>query len=106
MGKVIVSRGIGAPDFTVTDRYPSRNVVSDAIHQFTQELAKDESEQENITGLVSSKILIRNVAINSVQALHFRLEFYSKDSFTDSDLDVDTYIGAVELDVEKYGQLA
>jgi len=46
------------------------------------------------------------VSIRAAQSLHFRLEFYSKDSFTDSDLDVDTFIGAVELDLTKYGRPA
>jgi len=106
MSKRIISRRAGEPDFLETGKYPSRNVVSDSLQHFTEQLVKNESKRENLTGLVSSKILIRNVAINSVQALHFRLEFYSKDSFTDSDLDVDTFIGAVELDLEKYGSLA
>jgi len=106
MGKVITARRIAAPDFSVLSKYPSRNIVSDADIHFTEELSKNESEQENLTGLVSNKIIIRNVAISSAQSLHFRLEFYSRDSFTDSDLDEDTFIGAVDLDIEKYGQLA
>jgi len=106
MGKVITSRGIGAPDFLILGKYLSRNVVSNPEQQFTEELTKDGSEQENVTGLVSSKILIRNVSINSVQPLHLRIEFYSKDTFTNSDLDVDTFLGAVELDLTKYGRIA
>ena len=106
MGKVITSRGVGGPDFADLSRFPSRNVVSNAAQHFTLELAKNESEQENLIGLISSNILIRNVAINSAQALHFRLELYSKDTFTDSDLDVDTFIGAVDLDLTKFGRLA
>jgi len=106
MGKVLTARGVGGPDFADLSRFPSRNVVSNAAQHFTLELAKNESEQENLIGLISSNVLIRNVAINSAQALHFRLEFYAKDTFTDSDLDVDTLIGAVDLDLTKYGRLA
>ena len=106
MGEIITARGIGGPDFADLSRFPSRNVVSDSKVHFTSALAKNESEQENLTGLVSNKALIRNVAINSAQALHFRLEFYSRDSFTNSDLDVDTFLGAVDLDLSEYGQLA
>jgi len=102
MGKVITARGVGGPDFIVMDKYPSRNVVSNVASHFTEELTKNGSERENITGLVSDKILIHNVAINSVQPLHLRLDFYSKDTFTNSDLDVDTFIGAVELDLTEY----
>ena len=106
MSKILTSRGEGSPDYIIIKRPKLSVVRSDKSLNFTGALAKNESEEENLTGLVSNKILIRNVAINSVQALHFRLEFYSKDSFTDSDLDVDTFIGAVELDLEKYGSLA
>ena len=106
MGKVITSRGVGSPDFKIMGKYPSRNVVSEAGVHFTEELTKNSSEQENLNGLVSNKILIRNIAINSVQPLHFRLEFYSKDTFTDPDLNVDTFIGAVDLDLSGYGKLA
>ncbi len=106
MGKILTSKGTGAPDFVVLGKYPSRNVISNSAQHFTEELAKNESEQENIAGLVSHKVLIRNVAINSVQPLHFRIEFYSKDTFTDSDLDEDTFLGAVELDLTKYRRIA
>jgi len=106
MGKRIISRRAGEPDFLETGKYPSMKVVSNSLQHFTEQLVKNESKRENLTGLVSNKILIRNVAINSVQALHFRLEFYSKDSFTDSDLDVDTFVGAVELNIPEYGKLA
>jgi len=106
MSKRITSRRAGEPDFFETGKYPSRNVVSDSLQHFTEELVKNAAKRENITGLVSNKILIRNIAINSVQSLRFRLEFYSKDTFTDSDLDVDTFVGAVELNIPKYGKLA
>ena len=106
MAKVITSRGEGGPDFKIMGKYPSRNVVSEASTQFTDELAKNSSEQENLTGLVSNKILIRNVAINMVRPLHLRLEFYSKDTFGDSDLNVDTFIGAVDLNLTEYGSIA
>lgn len=105
MGKAITSRGVGAPDFKGIERYPSRSVVSEAGIHFTDELVKDASEQENVAGLVSNKILIRNVSISSTQPLHFRLEFYSRDTFTDSDLNEDPFVGSVELDLSTYGEL-
>jgi len=105
MGKTLTGRRAGMVDYIEAARYPSRNVVSDSNRHFTEELVKNESEQENLTGLVSNKIIVRNVAINTAQALHFRLEFYSRDSFTDLDLDEDTFLGAVELDLTKYGRL-
>lgn len=106
MGKEVTSRGAGGPDFRFLGKYSSRTVSSDADRHFTEELAQDESEQENLTGLISSKILIRNVSISSVQPLRFRLEFYSRDTFTNSDLNEDTFVGAVELNIPEYGELA
>ncbi|GAI60977.1 unnamed protein product [marine sediment metagenome] len=106
MGKVIIAKGVGRPDFLLFPVTRIQAVRSDKDVHFTRALAKGESEQENLTGLVSNKIIIQSVSISAAQPLHFRLEFYSRDSFTDSDLDVDTFIGAVELDLTKYGRLA
>ena len=105
MAKVIMSRGEGGPDFKIMGKYPSRSLSSDASTHFTDELGKNESEQENLTELTSNKVIVRGISISSNQALRFRLEFYSKNSFTDSDLDVDTFIGAVDLDLAAHGRL-
>ena len=106
MGKTLTGRRAGMVDYVEAARYPSRNIVSEVDIHFTEELSKNESEQENIAGLVSNKILIHNVTISAAQFLHFRLEFYSRDSFTKSDLDEDTFLGVVELNLTKYGRLA
>jgi len=103
MGKILTARKAGGPDFTLIVTPKLDHVRSNKDVHFTEELAKNESEQENLAGLISNKILIHNVAISAAQALKFRLEFYSRDTFTDPDLDVDTFIGAVELDLSKYG---
>ena len=105
-GKELVSIEVGGPEFVELAKFPTRTIKSDSVQHFTDELEKNESEQESLPGLVSNNILIRNVAINSVQPLHFRLEFYAKDSFTDSDLDEDAFIGSVDLDIPGYGRMA
>jgi len=105
-GKELVSIEVGGPEFVELAKFPTRTVKSDPVQHFTDELDKNESEQENISGLTSNNILIRNVAINSVQPLHFRLEFYAKDSFANEDLDKDTFIGSVDLDIPGYGKIA
>jgi len=105
-GKELVSIEVGGPEFVELARFPTRTVKSDPVQHFTDELEKNESEQESISGLTSNNILIRNVTINSVQPLHFRLEFYARDSFTDEDLDEDTFIGSVDLDIPGYGKIA
>ena len=103
MGKVLTARGVGGPDFLETMEPSIKSVTSIAGNHFTDALAKDASEQENLTGLVSNKIIIRSVSISSNQTLHLRLEFYSKDTFTDSDLDEDSFVGSVDLDLPSYG---
>lgn len=106
MGKILTARKAGGPDYILMPRTRIHKIRSDKDVHFTGALAKNESEQENLTELISNKIIIQGVAISAAQSLHFRLEFYSKDSFTDSDLDEDTFIGAVELDLTKYGRFA
>jgi len=105
MSKILTSRGEGSPDYIIIKRPKLSVVRSDKSLNFTGALAKNESEEENLTGLVSNKIRITQVSIHSDQELHFQLQFFSKDTFTDPDLDVDTFVGAVELDLSKYGAL-
>jgi len=105
MGKSIISRGTGSPDFVM---FPVRRIDairSDKDVHFTEALVKNASEQENLTGLESDRITITGITLKSKQALRYRLLFFSRDTFTDSDLDDDVFIGAVELDLSTYGEL-
>jgi len=105
VSKVITARGIAAPDFSVLHRSRLQSVRSDKDVHFTGELVKNASKQENITGLASNKVIITGISIRSKQALNLRLLFFSKDLFTDSDLDEDTLVGAVDLDLLKYRKI-
>ena len=78
-------------------------IVTDKDTHFTGALAQYEAETENIAGLVKNKIRVRSVTILSDQQLSYRLHFYSKDTFDDADLDKDTYLGSVDLDLESEG---
>jgi len=69
---------------------------------FTDLIAMNNVEDENITGLLSNKYTIRGISIQSVQPLLFMLDFYGSDTFRSSDLDLDTYLGSVELDMSEY----
>lgn len=54
----------------------------------------------NITGLVSNKYFIRNVNIQSILPLKYRLYFWSRDTFDDpGDLDSDSFLGFVDLNL-------
>ena len=99
MSKAITSRGTGSPDYLLSPITKIQKIRSDKDRHFTDALTKNSSEQENVTGLVSNKIVIKGVTLISTQSLHFLLEFYSKDTFTDPDLNEDNFVGAVELDM-------
>jgi len=69
---------------------------------FTDLIAMNNTEDENIVGLLGNKYTIRGISIQSVQPLLFMLDFYGSDTFRSSDLDLDTYLGSVELDMSEY----
>ena len=105
MGKSITSGGAGSPDYLY---FPIRRISairSDKGRHFTESLTKNASERENLTGLKSNRITITKVTIQAKQPLRYRLLFFSKDTFTDLDLNDDTFLGAVELDLSTYGKL-
>ncbi|GAJ07278.1 unnamed protein product, partial [marine sediment metagenome] len=58
---------------------------------------------ENLSGLLSNKVRITGVAILSDQQLKYKALFWYKDTFENSDLDVDEYCGEIELDLPSYG---
>lgn len=82
---------------------PFHFLVTDKDTHFTGAIATNAVEEENLTALVTNKIRIVGVAIQSDQQLDYRAIFFSKDSFADTDLDVDTFVGEVELDMLSYG---
>ena len=104
MAKVITARNVGNPDFILPLMKGLSVIRSDKDLHFTGALAKNASEQENLEGLKSDRITITQVNIRSEQNLHYQLLFFSKDGFTDSDLDVDSFIGAVDLNLPVYGK--
>lgn len=106
MSRAITPRRSGGPDFLFLDRPRIFTIRSAKGTQFTTSLAKNASEQENLTGLVSSRILITGVTIHSVQALRYQVQFFSKDSFANSDLDKDTFVAVVDLDLSTYAKVS
>jgi len=105
MGKAIIARKAGKPDHILIASPRLATVRSDKDLHFTGALAKNESEQENLTRLETNKILIKGISIQAKQQLRYKLHLFSKDTFTDSDLDVDSLVGEVGLDLTKYGRL-
>ena len=103
MGKVITSRGIGAPDFVKELRTVIYPVVSDKDVNFTGQLVKNAVERENITGLRSNRVRISKISIQADQQLLFEVLLYGTDLFEESDLDDDRFIASVELNLPTYG---
>ena len=76
-------------------------INTDKDLHFTEQITVNRQEKENITGLSGNKYLIRGVNIQSDQNLKYRLIFWSKDTFNNTDLDTDSYIDDVILDMTK-----
>ena len=105
MSKALTSTGIGEQDF-IPARYPGiRTLRSSSTLHFTGAIAKNGSETENLTGLRTNKIKITRVTLFGSQALHYRILFFSKDTFTNTDLDLDKIIGEIDLDFSIYSIL-
>ena len=78
-------------------------VTSDKDTHFTGAIAQDAEEDESLTGLESNKIVITDIAFEGKESLAFRLIFWSKDTFEDVDLDVDSFLGFVDIDIPTNG---
>ena len=87
----------------VTTAQKFYTVSTDKDSYFTTGLAQYAKEDESITGLLSNKVRITNIVIQADQNLHFWLVFWSTDGYDNTDLDLDTFLGAVELDLSVWG---
>ena len=103
MGKSLTARGIGAPDFVKELRTVLYTIASDKDTQFTEALAKNDVERENISGLRSNRIRIAKISIQADQQLLFEVLLYGTDLFEEADLDEDRFIASVELNLPTYG---
>ena len=103
MGKVLIPRGIGAPDFIKELRTVIYPITSDKDLHFTEELVKNAVERESLEGLRSNRIRISKISIQADQQLLFEVLLYGTDLFEESDLDTDRFIASVELNLPTYG---
>ncbi|GAJ04492.1 unnamed protein product, partial [marine sediment metagenome] len=78
-------------------------IISDKDGHFTDAILTNAKEDENLIGLLSSKIRIVGLAIQSVQQLHYRAIFWRRDTFENADLDIDSFISEQELDLTAIG---
>ena len=74
-------------------------IETDKDVKFTGTISQYDHETENLTGLTDNRIFVRGVNIQADQNLKFRLIFWTKDTFANTDLDEDSYIDDVILDM-------
>jgi len=79
------------------------SIRSDKDSNFSGSLAQYAKEDENLTGIIQNKIRIIGISMLADQNLLFKVLFWGKDTFDDSDLDVDTFTGEVEFDLATNG---
>ena len=95
--------GIKTGASIVTVRPQLEIIESDKNTHFTGAIIQNAKEDEDITGLKGNKYIIDNVAIQADQNLKFEVWFWSKDTKDDTDLDIDTFLGFVEIDLSTSG---
>ena len=78
-------------------------VRSDKDDNFTGALGQYAKEDENLTGMITNKARITGLTLLSDQQLKFKVLFWSKDTFDDNNLDLDTFLGEVDVDLTVYG---
>ena len=76
---------------------------SDKDVNFTGALAQGAKEDENITGLLTNKLMLTGVIVQSIQRLHYKLLLWYTDAFDDADLDLDQLCAEIDVDLASYG---
>lgn len=74
-----------------------------STRDFNGSIAFGAIQTANIGGLIGNRYFIRSVNIQSIQPLDFNLLFFSSSTFdTPGDLDTDTFLDSVELDMSQF----
>ena len=103
MSKAITARDIGAPDFVKELRSVIYPIVSDKDVHFTETVAKNGVERENLTGLRGNRVKITRISLQSDQQLDFQVLLYGTDAFEEANLDDDKFIASIEFNLPTYG---
>lgn len=73
---------------------------------FTDALAVNAFENENLVGLPANIVRVKSVVILSVQRLGWELQFYGRDTFQNADADLDQFQEAIEFALTDGQQIA
>lgn len=74
-------------------------IRTNAGTNFTSAIVMDDHIAENLSGLSDDRIVIKEINVQSVQNLKYKLWFWSNDTFDDVSLDVDSYRTSVLIDM-------
>lgn len=88
---------------TAAGRETFYTIRSDKDSHFTGALGQYAKEDENLLGMITNKCRITGVTLESDQQLKYKVLFWTKDTFDDTDLDLDVLIGDVDIDLTVYG---
>ncbi len=99
---MVIEQFINGQDFTrkVGVLYTLRSVKGT---DFIGAITIGNGESANIAGLAGSKIVIKSVRIASIQQLDYDLYFFTNDTFQNIDIDSDTFLGKIDLDLVNNG---
>jgi hypothetical protein len=92
----------GSPN-VVTVRANLEIIESDKDLHFTATIAQNDKDDEDLTGLKGNKYIIDSIALQADQNLKFEIWFWHKDTKDDTDLDIDSFCGFVEIDLSTDG---
>lgn len=67
-------------------------IRSDKDVDFIGAIVQNAKEDANLTGLPMNKVFIKGISLQSKEARDYLVSYWSKDTFEDTDLDVDTFI--------------
>lgn len=94
-----------AGETTIAIGREERNQIkTDKDTHFTGAIVQNANEKENVTGLVANEITITSIAVQSDQALYYRLWIYESDGFEDTDFDLDQFVDYVDIDLATNGK--
>jgi len=109
-GKILylfVGRAAGAetsPELTTSaGREVFYTIRSDKDTHFTGALGQYAKEDENLSGMITNKAHITGITLVSDQQLWFKVLIWSKDTFDDTNLDLDTLLAEVDIKLDIYG---
>jgi len=74
-------------------------IRTSSLSHFTGAIVMDDHIVENLPGLSDDKIVIKEINVQSVQNLKFKLWLWSNDSFEDTNLNIDSYRTSILIDM-------